>query len=84
MASNYNITMKQYNGVDYDILYPETTPEQISGNFNASRVDAGTFNGEVIANESGQTPDTSLLRNSRLVSTETDPTINGEICWTYS
>lgn len=29
MATNKNITMKQYNGSDYDTLYPKTTPEQV-------------------------------------------------------
>lgn len=29
MATNKNITMKQYNGLDYDTLYPKTTPEQV-------------------------------------------------------
>lgn len=29
MAINKNITMKQYNGLDYDTLYPKTTPEQV-------------------------------------------------------
>lgn len=49
----------------------------------ASTITAGTFAGAVVANSSGQTPGTSLLRNSKLVSTETNPTVNGEICWTY-
>lgn len=31
MASNYNITMKQYNGTDYDTLYPKTIIEQVAG-----------------------------------------------------
>lgn len=31
MATNYNITMKRYNGTDYDILYPRTLPSQIDG-----------------------------------------------------
>ena len=44
---------------------------------------AGTFAGQVVANGSGQTPGTSLLRNSRLVSADTNPTVNGEINWTY-
>lgn len=44
---------------------------------------AGTFAGQVVANSSGQTPGTSLLRNSRLVSADTNPTVNGEINWTY-
>lgn len=44
---------------------------------------AGTFAGQVVANGSGQTPGTSLLRNSKLVSADTNPTVNGEINWTY-
>lgn len=56
---------------------------EVTGNFAASRVNAGTFNGAVVANSSGQTPATSLLRNSKLVATETNPTVNGEICWQY-
>ena len=44
---------------------------------------AGTFAGQVVANSSGQTYSTSLLRNSRLVSADTNPTVNGEINWTY-
>lgn len=54
-----------------------------SHNQAASTITAGTFAGQVVANSSGQTPGTSLLRNSKLVSAETNPTVNGEICWTY-
>lgn len=49
----------------------------------ASTISAGTFAGQVVANSSGQTPGTSLLRNSKLVNTETNPTVNGEIVWNY-
>lgn len=31
MASNKNITMRQFNGTDYDYLYPKTTTDQVSG-----------------------------------------------------
>lgn len=31
MASTKNITMRQYNGTDYDTLYPKTKAEQILG-----------------------------------------------------
>lgn len=31
MASEKNITMRQYNGVDYDTLYPKTKVEQVVG-----------------------------------------------------
>ena len=54
-----------------------------SHNQAASTITAGTFAGQVVANSSGQTYSTSLLRNSKLVSAETNPTVNGEICWTY-
>ena len=47
----------------------------------ASKISAGTFAGQVVANSSGQDAATSLLRNSKLVSSETDPTVNGEINW---
>lgn len=50
---------------------------------SASTVTAGTFAGQVVANSAGQSPSVSLLRNSKLVATETTPTVDGEICWTY-
>lgn len=49
----------------------------------ASTITAGTFGGQVVANSGGQAVGTSLLRNSKLVSADTNPTVNGEICWTY-
>lgn len=36
-----------------------------------------------VTTESGLTPSESLLRNSKLVSTATNPSMNGEICWQY-
>ena len=55
-----------------------------SHNQAASTITAGTFAGQVVANASGQTPGTMLVRNSKLVSAEETPTVNGEICWVYS
>lgn len=49
----------------------------------AADVGAGTFAGQVVANASGQTPGTSLLRNSKLATAEGTPTNNGEIIWVY-
>lgn len=44
----------------------------------------GTFTGTVkAAGEGYQAPGTSLLRNTKLVSSDTTPTVNGEINWTY-
>lgn len=49
----------------------------------ASTITTGTFAGAVIAQTSSQTPATSLLRNSKLVTSDTNPRYNGEIYWTY-
>lgn len=49
----------------------------------ASTITAGTFAGAVTAQASSQTPTTSLLRNSKLATTETNPSNNGEIVWIY-
>lgn len=35
MATNKNITMRQFNGSDYDTLYPRTTPSQVSGLYDS-------------------------------------------------
>lgn len=43
----------------------------------------GTFTGTVKAGSSYQAPGTALLRNTKLVSSDTTPTVNGEINWTY-
>lgn len=43
----------------------------------------GTFTGTVYAGSSYQSYSLSLLRNSKLVSSETTPTYNGEIYWVY-
>ena len=34
MATNKNITMKQFNGTDYDTLYPKTVASQVDGVYN--------------------------------------------------
>lgn len=54
-----------------------------SHNQAASTITAGTFGGQVVANSSGQTYSTYLLRNTKLANKDTNPTTNGQICWTY-
>ena len=49
----------------------------------ASTITAGTFAGQMVANSSGETYSNYCLRNTRLASADTNPTVNGEICWTY-
>lgn len=43
----------------------------------------GTFTGSVYAGNNYQSYSTFLLRNTMLASSDTTPTINGQICWTY-
>ena len=38
MATNKNITMKQFNGVDYDMLYPKTKVEQVEGAYTQQQI----------------------------------------------
>ena len=38
MATNKNITMKQFNGTDYDTLYPKTKAEQVEGIYSNQEV----------------------------------------------
>lgn len=54
-----------------------------SHNHTASEITAGTFAGQVVANNSGQSSSTYLLRNQKLSATEETPTVNGAICWVY-
>lgn len=54
-----------------------------SHNHSASTITSGIFSGAVVAQTSTQTPNSSLIRNSKLVSNETSPDYNGEICWMY-
>ena len=38
MATNKNITMKQFNGTDYDTLYPKTKIEQVEGAYTQQQI----------------------------------------------
>ena len=38
MATNKNITMKQFNGTDYDTLYPKTVAEQVDGIYGKDEI----------------------------------------------
>lgn len=68
-----------FNGTHYVWLNTEY------GAASANRIMGGTFAGQVMASNStsGQAPAASLLRNSKIVMSDTTPTVNGEINWTY-
>lgn len=38
MATNKNITMKRFNGADYDTLYPKTIVEQVKGAYTKRQI----------------------------------------------
>lgn len=38
MATNKNITMKRFNGADYDTLYPKTIVEQVIGAYTKQQI----------------------------------------------
>lgn len=38
LATTKNITMKQFNGVDYDTLYPKTKVEQVEGAYTQQQI----------------------------------------------
>lgn len=66
-----------FNGTHYVWLNTEYAAA------SAARIMGGTFTGQVAANSSRQTPSVSCLRNSKIIATVTNPTVNGEINWTY-
>ena len=79
---NWNTELKLIiqNGIDVT----DDTLIALEHTHEASKISAGTFAGQVVAKSSEQTPGTMLLRNSKLVSADETPTVNGEICWVYS
>ena len=55
MATNKNITMKQFNGTDYDTLYPKTIASQVDGLLWAQILVTTHSNTEVTASLNGKT-----------------------------
>lgn len=55
-----------------------------SHSHSASSISGGTFTGTVYAGSSYESYSTYCLRNTQLASSDTTPTVNGQICWTYS
>ena len=49
----------------------------------AEEIVGGRFSSIMYAGINQQSPAVSLIRNSKLVTSDTTPTYNGEICWTY-
>lgn len=81
-----NVLVKVVLDIDDGKAYVQNadTNAYLEGKFS-EKMDksGGTFTGQAAANASGQAAGTYLLRNSKLSSAEENPTVNGEICWTY-
>ena len=70
------------NGKSVSVVNGEWVVKKNSYNDLADKpIIGGTFAGQIVAHASYQDPSTSLLRNSKIVKTETTPSYNGEICW---
>ena len=76
-----NSALQSYTETDPTV--PSWAKAASKPSYTASEIAAGTFTGQVVANANGQTAAESVLRNSKLVTTDTNPTVNGEIYWTY-
>lgn len=67
MATNKNITMKQFNGTDYDTLYPKTIASQVDG-LLLPQIFATTFpNTEVTASLNGKTVSATSDSSGRVI-----------------
>lgn len=60
MATNKNITMKQFNGVDYDILYPKTIASQVNDVYSKSET-LSNFTQSIMGLGNDATPDDAFL-----------------------
>ena len=79
MATEKNITMKQFNGVDYDTLYPKTIASQVDGLLSAQILVTTLPNTEVTASLNSKT--VSVMADSSGLAILTIPSYG---TWTVS
>ena len=60
MATNYNIRLKRFNGIDYDNLYPNTIVDQVTGDWPTNRL-SGTITKSQITSDATYTSTTVTL-----------------------
>ncbi len=66
MATNKNITMKQFNGTDYDTLYPKTIASQVDGVYNKTETLSATTAALLGGNET-MVPDEAFVALKSLI-----------------
>lgn len=74
LATNKNITMKQFNGTDYDTLYPKTKVEQVEGAYTQQQILADSTKA-LFGLDSNAVPNDAFDRLARA------PIPVGTICW---
>lgn len=74
MATERNITMKQFNGIDYDTLYPKTIASQVDGVYNKEETISDTTKA-LYGLSSAAVPDDAFKKMPNKVN-ETSDTIN--------
>lgn len=74
MATERNITMKQFNGIDYDTLYPKTIASQVDGVYNKEETISDTTKA-LYGLSSAAVPDDAFKKMPDKVN-ETSDTIN--------
>ena len=66
MATNKNIIMKQFNGTDYDTLYPKTKVEQVEGAYSQQQILSDSTKG-LYGLENSAVPDAVFALTKTLV-----------------
>ena len=66
MASEKNITMRQYNGADYDTLYPKTKVEQVEGAYTQQQILSDSTK-TLFGLETGAVPDEAFVALKNLI-----------------
>lgn len=71
MATNKNITMRQYNGTDYDTLYPKTIASQVEGleDISSTKVYTGTIGTTWTENDDGTKTQTVTITGIKATDT---------------
>ena len=71
MATTKNITMKQFNGTDYDTLYPKTKVEQVEGAYTQQQILADSTK-TMFGLDATAVPDDALQKIKTLLNSTND------------
>ena len=69
LATNKNITMKQFNGTDYDTLYPKTKAEKVEGIYGKDEI-LNNSTKALYGLDSAAVPDDAFIKLNKFKQTE--------------